>query len=508
MSVKIVQTEEEFSALEPVWDELFESNPNHTPYQSWQWNASWWRHFGAPGELRLLVAEQEGRVIGIAPLRLKRHLHGFRFRHLGLISGKRADYLDFLVRPGYENAFFQQALEALDSGSESNFFEIRDLRESSSNISALVTQALAGSRILALRVTETCVAVPLTESWETYLGTVSKRTRMDVGYDRRLFQKSFATELKIYTTLPDVLEGLDDLIAVYRRRWRPEHGALYFDNEKTIAFEREICGRFAAAGVYRLYVLYAEGEPAAALSGVERNRVFYAQLFSHSPDFHKYSVGNVLMGMAIEDCISRACTVLDLTRGDEAYKFRWNGQPTRNLQLRAFRNRGALLYVSFADWIYERAFSIGLLHRLRAGYQRLRLGGKIELAALWATLGRPPPGAGAKSTATFGLKAGLVPIIGVVLLAAYFVLPGRPSLFPDGMDADGDRTVSLSEWLEFHSKSPRFYGGYDGAGPIPRDSSAYYEREFRRADCNHDLKLDADEFRELRWSTRWCGSHL
>jgi CelD/BcsL family acetyltransferase involved in cellulose biosynthesis len=508
MTVRIVQTEEELNALEPVWDELFNANPNHTPYQSWQWNATWWRHFGGSGELRLLVADDEGKVIGIAPLRLKRRLHGFRLRHLEVISGKRADYLDFLVRPGYETVFFRQVMEAVKSSTESYFFEVRELRESSGNISALVTQALAASRILALRVSETCVAIPLPKSWEAFLGTVSKRMRRAIGYDRRLLKRSFATELKIYTTLPDVRRGLDDLIAVYCGRWTREQGASYFDDPKAVAFERELCERFAATGGYRLYVLYADRKPVAALSGFERNGVYYAPLFTHSPEFHKFSVGNVLLGMAIEDCIHRACTVLDLMRGDEAYKFRWKGQPTRNLQLRVFRNRGALLYVSLADWIYERGFSIAFLHRLRAGYRRLRHGSNVELAALRAKLSQPSRGAvsGATSVATFKRNAALALTVGVVLLAAYSVSSLRSSAFPEGMDADGDRAVTLDEWLEFHSKTPRFYGGYDDAGPIPKGSTTYYEREFKRADCNHDLKLDPEEFRELRWNTHWCGS--
>jgi CelD/BcsL family acetyltransferase involved in cellulose biosynthesis len=509
MTVKIVQSEEEFSALERVWDELFNANPNHTPYQSWQWNATWWRHFGVSGELRVLLVEEEGRVIGIAPLRVKRRLYGFPFRHLELISGKRADYLDFLVMPGYETAFIHQAMDALNNCGESHFLEIRDFRESSSNVSALVTQALARSRILSLRVSETCVAVPLTQSWETFLGTVSKRTRTHIGYDRRLLNKSFATELKVYTTLPDALTGLDDLIAVYRSRWTRELGASYFDDQKNFAFERDVCERFVAIGGYRLYVLYADRKPVAALSGFERNRVYYAQLFTHSPDFHKYSVGNVLLGMAIEDCIQRSCTSLDLMRGDEAYKFRWNGQPTRNLQLRAFRSRGALLCVSFADWAYERACSIGLLHRLRAGYRRWRHGRKVELTASPAAVNRSSSRAfaGARSTGTFSRKATLASIISAVALAAYLVFPlGEPSPFPEGMDADGDRAVSLNEWLDFHRKTPRFYGGYDDAGPIPKDSDTYYEREFERVDCNHDMRLDPAEFHALRSNMKWCGA--
>jgi hypothetical protein len=34
----------------------------------------------------------------------------------------------------------------------------------------------------------------------------------------------------------------------------------------------------------------------------------------------------------------------------------------------------------------------------------------------------------------------------------------------------------------------------------------YYEREFKRVDCNHDLKMDAYEFGELHWNLSWCES--
>ena len=93
-----------------------------------------------------------------------------------------------------------------------------------------------------------------------------------------------------------------------------------------------------------------------------------------------------------------------------------------------------------------------------------------------------------------------------VLVAGCLAFYLRPSAFPTGMDANRDRVVSLEEWVGFHSQHPRYYGGYDDAGPIPKDSANYYQREFRRVDCDHDSKMDAYEYRELRWNMRWCGS--
>jgi hypothetical protein len=97
-------------------------------------------------------------------------------------------------------------------------------------------------------------------------------------------------------------------------------------------------------------------------------------------------------------------------------------------------------------------------------------------------------------------------VVAGVLLAGCLVFHFRPSAFPRGMDANGDRVVSPEEWIAFHARRPRFYGGYDDGGPIPKGSATYYEREFRRVDCDHDSKMDAYEYRELRLNMRWCGS--
>src|SRR5262245_59622211 len=111
MVIRLITSEQEFAALKPVWQALFDANPNHTPFQSWEWNFSWWKHFGKPGRLRLFVAEEDGKLAGIAPCYLRSRFRGWPLAHLGLISRKRGDYLDFLVRGGTETAFFAELFQ-------------------------------------------------------------------------------------------------------------------------------------------------------------------------------------------------------------------------------------------------------------------------------------------------------------------------------------------------------------------------------------------------------------
>src|SRR5438105_559561 len=100
MSVKLVSSESELESLRDSWREIYHSNANHSPFQTWEWNFTWWKHFGSPGKLRLLLVEEDGKPIGIAPLFHSNRYLGWPLPHLAFIGRKRSDYLDFLVRDG------------------------------------------------------------------------------------------------------------------------------------------------------------------------------------------------------------------------------------------------------------------------------------------------------------------------------------------------------------------------------------------------------------------------
>ncbi len=372
MPVRVLTKEEDFSALQSTWQELFDSNPNNSPYQSWHWNFTWWKHFGASGALRLVLVEEDGRLIGIAPLFVARRFRGLPLKHLAFIAHKRTDYLDFIVRPENEASFFRQLFEFLASGPRDwLFIELKDFRERSTNLLPLLRECARAFPALSLESVQLCVTVALTPSWDEFVATLGKRVRKDVGYDRRYLAKHLAVDLKIFESARADSAALDDLITIYRNRWQGK-GATHFDESASARFEREIAILFSEAGWYRLYLLFADQAPAAGLLGYVLHDKFYADVFAHSPSYEKYSVGNVVLGMAIEDCIANHWTELDLSRGDEAYKYHWNGQTKHNYCLRIFRNRAGLAVASFIEWIYQRGSSIALLQALLARYRRLR----------------------------------------------------------------------------------------------------------------------------------------
>lgn len=156
-----------------------------------------------------------------------------------------------------------------------------------------------------------------------------------------------------------------------------EKGASRLAEAEVAKFEQEICERFSQNGDFRLYMLYANGKPVAGLSGYVKNDKLYGDIYAHAPELHKYSVGNVLLGFAIEDCISHGWKELDLSRGEEAYKFRWNGQAKRNYHIKIFRNRIAEAKAAFAEGMYEKAAASETLNKMLAKYRKWKFGTSV-----------------------------------------------------------------------------------------------------------------------------------
>jgi CelD/BcsL family acetyltransferase involved in cellulose biosynthesis len=374
MSVKVMTSETQFEALRAPWGELFASSPNHTPFQSWEWNFTWWKHFGKAGALHLLVVEQDGQLIGIAPLFLRPRYHGWPLRHLAFIASKRSDYLDFIVRGGMEAVFFHELFAHLrEHASGWGFLELRDFPETSANLPHLLRESLGAFTVVGVEAAEMCVTVPLPETYDDYLATLGKNSRRNALRYRKQLEKDFAVRWHTPTEPTDIHRCFDDFVALYRSRWEQEHGATFFDEAAAAAFEREICQLGSEAGWYRLYLLYVDDRPAAGYCGYACNDKYYAGLFAHSPELREHNVGTVMVAMTIEHCIANGWNEFDLTRGEEAYKYQWHGRNKRNYRIGLYRSRTLLVRASLAGWLYQRTVKVGWLRRLRAMYRQRRL---------------------------------------------------------------------------------------------------------------------------------------
>ena len=121
-------TQESFETLTSYWsDHAYGLNWNCL-FVLPNWLRAWWHEFGQDLDLHILAIKKEGELLGIAPL--------FRVEDTVSLIGHAdvCDYLDFILVPGRERAFFGALLDHLSEKGVSRL-DLGPLRPESSVLS-------------------------------------------------------------------------------------------------------------------------------------------------------------------------------------------------------------------------------------------------------------------------------------------------------------------------------------------------------------------------------------
>src|SRR5512146_1130497 len=117
MKFALINTLSGIDALSERWDDLLNESASRVPFLRFQYLRNWWETRGGgewkTGELAVVTGEEDGRLIGIAPLFFAPNREG-EPALLFLGSIEISDYLDLIVRPPDIARFTQGLLEFLD----------------------------------------------------------------------------------------------------------------------------------------------------------------------------------------------------------------------------------------------------------------------------------------------------------------------------------------------------------------------------------------------------------
>ncbi|MFE9426064.1 GNAT family N-acetyltransferase [Kitasatospora sp. NPDC006697] len=343
--------------LAEEWDGLAARCASATPFQSAAWQASWWRAYGRPGRLRVVLVRRGGLLVAAAAL-----VRG-RTGVLTGLGGALIDFTDVLLDDEHAAEAAARLAAALPVRRPWQALELREVRPGSA---AHQLYALWPGRRHQLldSLCQSLPAIPMEQIYERLPGRTAQRRRAKQ-------RKLEAAGVRAERVEPAAVgAAVAELLRLHALQWEgrgvtPEH-----TSERFRAHLTESTAGLARRGQAVLYRYQLDGEPVAVDLMLLGRRFAGLYLYGAHPRLReRLDVAGLLFATGLAEAVAAGVPEINLLRGEEPYKERWRPNREHNHRLLFGPRRGAVLLSLRLAAVRSR---VALARRLRGPVRRLR----------------------------------------------------------------------------------------------------------------------------------------
>ncbi|MBX3120395.1 MAG: GNAT family N-acetyltransferase [Fimbriimonadaceae bacterium] len=317
LSVRVFDKPDWPETLGPAWRALFQDAPDATPFQTFEWQSTWFKHYGTTKRPMIFAAFEGDDLVGLMPMVRKFGA----WRTLRPMGCGPSDYLHPLARSGYAEEVAQTLMGAFESAEGVDLVDIHQARESHP-FAQVWPKNDENVRILSQA---KCLVLDLPKTYEEYLQMLGKSLRQDVRkLDKTIFSEGKASIIPC--TKENVQDHLDLFFECHKLRWKQRGLPGAFIGKRTLRFHQEWGQKAVDNGWLWLSALMVEGEGIGAIYAMRTHDTCYFYQSGFDPAHKAISPGTLLVASTIRRAIEEGCGQFDFMRGDEPYKRRWKPQ--------------------------------------------------------------------------------------------------------------------------------------------------------------------------------------
>jgi CelD/BcsL family acetyltransferase involved in cellulose biosynthesis len=309
-------TEESLSKLSSYWNDSKQNLDWSSVFVSPAWLQTWWQVFGSGSELFLRAVRWGDSIIGIAPLLGHEKTVSF------IGSDDVCDYLDFVIQPGKEEAFFVTMLDYLKEKGI-NRLELKHVRPDSTVLTYLLKIARSRDYEVLNTSDEVSLEVDLPASWDEYLALLTAKQRHEVRRKLRRLLEAGNIEhrcLEVGQEVEDYMETFLKLFPVSRE------DKANFMTPQMESFFKNLAKAMAEIGLLRFGIVELDNQPAAMTIGFDYKDVHYLYNSAYDPRFNYLSVGLLCKVLCLKESIEKGKKKWDFLKGAESYKYHLGGR--------------------------------------------------------------------------------------------------------------------------------------------------------------------------------------
>jgi CelD/BcsL family acetyltransferase involved in cellulose biosynthesis len=319
----------EVELLAADWNALLAESVVHVPFLRHEYLRTWWETRGGgewpESELAIVVALQDGRLVGIAPL-FSAHSRDGLPSLLLLGSIEISDYLDLIVRPEHLSAFVSGLFDFLSHPSTGlpawHSLDWYNLLETSATIPVLKAEAQKRGWAFLQENAYHAPSIPLLDDFEIYLSNIDKKQRHEI---RRKMRRARESGDNIHWYMVTDTASLDDEVDAFLSLMAEEPHKAKFLTQLMRQQMHLSCRAAFEHGWLQLAFLEVNGQKAAGYLNFDYLNRIWVYNSGIDQKFMELSPGWVLLVYLLQWATENKRSEFDFMRGNEQYKYRFGG---------------------------------------------------------------------------------------------------------------------------------------------------------------------------------------
>jgi len=244
-------------------------------------------------------------------------------RFLGTGEDVSPDYLDFIIKKGFENEAINTLMEYLAVKDGWDVINLTDMLSTSLNVKAIQNVALGHGLVVNRSQRAICPYIRLLPDWDEYMRSLSSNMRFNLKRRMRILEKDFRARYFIWQDMGSLEYAMERLSFLHHKRWDQKGTEHSFSSNQYNTFHQAVAREFALKGWLQLSCLELNDEIVAILYDYKYgNKIYYYQ-GGFDPSLYKYSPGLVLRAYVIQKAIKDDIKEIDLLKGGYEHKYKW-----------------------------------------------------------------------------------------------------------------------------------------------------------------------------------------
>jgi CelD/BcsL family acetyltransferase involved in cellulose biosynthesis len=385
LTINEISTVSDFYKLKNEWNALLSRSESDNLFLTWDWISNWWNIFGHNKQMKILIAKEDTKLVGIAPFFTSESGTRNTF-HIELLGSTNvgSDYLDFIIERGYESNFILKIIDYLRSDSINwQTIHLNGIIMHSKNVE-LIQNYLADNFYVISIANNICPFICLSYSYEKFFNSLSSSMRYNIKRKKNKFENDFRGEFVVVQDKSQLDEAMEELIKLNMSRAKIKKIYSPFSDYQFSQFHKELARSIFDNGWIKLCFLKIKSELIAGLYIFKYGHKYYFYQSGFNPEWEKLSPGFLLFNYCIECAIAEGMNEFDFLQGSEEYKYDWTKNFRTSLRIIIYRKglRNKVRYVGEKFSIYSRAKLKESLRKVRLLYKtnslyRLMFSGKL-----------------------------------------------------------------------------------------------------------------------------------